>query len=202
MQTTYFTNIVSSNARWDINMFSVLQTRSQGFRETEGICTDESQLEQTVIHSSDSRPNLYTFTLRIQEQNYCSYSYFCLLTLIMEFSLQEYWSGLPFSPPVDHIFGQNSSQWPVRLRWPCMAWLMASLSYAIPFTMTRLWSMKGTIMKAEHQRIDAFEWYLCWRRLLRVPWTAVNPKGNQSWIFIRTDAKTETPTLWLPDVKN
>ena len=28
-----------------------------------------------------------------------------------------------------------------------------------------------TIKKAEHQRIDAFE-LLCWRRLLRVPWTA------------------------------
>ena len=31
----------------------------------------------------------------------------------------------------------------------------------------------------------------------------VHPKGNQSWIFIgRTDAETETPTLWLPDAKN
>ena len=31
---------------------------------------------------------------------------------------------------------------------------------------------------------------------------AVNPKGNQSWIFIgRTDAEAETPILWLPDVK-
>ena len=31
----------------------------------------------------------------------------------------------------------------------------------------------------------------------------VHPKGNQSWIFIgRTDAKTETPILWPPDVKN
>ena len=28
-----------------------------------------------------------------------------------------------------------------------------------------------TIRKAEHQRIDAFELW-CWRRLLRVPWTA------------------------------
>ena len=28
-----------------------------------------------------------------------------------------------------------------------------------------------TIMKAEHRRIDAFELW-CWRRLLRVPWTA------------------------------
>ena len=31
----------------------------------------------------------------------------------------------------------------------------------------------------------------------------VNPKGNQSWIFIgRTDAEAETPILWLPDVKS
>ena len=31
----------------------------------------------------------------------------------------------------------------------------------------------------------------------------LNPKGNQSWIFIRrTDAEAETPILWPPDVKN
>ena len=31
----------------------------------------------------------------------------------------------------------------------------------------------------------------------------VNPKGNQSWIFIgRTDAEAETPILWPPDVRN
>ena len=30
----------------------------------------------------------------------------------------------------------------------------------------------------------------------------VHPKGNQSWVFIRTDAKAETPILWPPDVKN
>ena len=35
----------------------------------------------------------------------------------------------------------------------------------------------GTIKKAEHQRIDAFELW-CWRKLLRVPWTA--RKSNQS----------------------
>ena len=34
-----------------------------------------------------------------------------------------------------------------------------------------------TIKKAEHQRIDAFELW-CWRRLLRVPWTA--RRENQS----------------------
>ena len=29
----------------------------------------------------------------------------------------------------------------------------------------------GTVKKAEHRRIDAFEMW-CWRRVLRVPWTA------------------------------
>ena len=33
------------------------------------------------------------------------------------------------------------------------------------------------IKKAEHQRIDAFE-LLCWRRLLRVPWTTRRPKES------------------------
>ena len=35
--------------------------------------------------------------------------------------------------------------------------------------------MSWTIKKAEHQRIDAFELW-CWRRLLRVPWTARRSK--------------------------
>ena len=34
-----------------------------------------------------------------------------------------------------------------------------------------------TVKKAEHRRIDAFEVW-CWRRLLRVPWTA--RRSNQS----------------------
>ena len=36
---------------------------------------------------------------------------------------------------------------------------------------------RWTVMKAEHRRIDAFELW-CWRRLLRVPWTA--RRSNQS----------------------
>ena len=38
-----------------------------------------------------------------------------------------------------------------------------------------------TVKKAEHQRIDAFELW-CWRRLLRVPWTART--SNQSILKI------------------
>ena len=63
-----------------------------------------------------------------------------------------------------------------------------------------------TIKKAEYWRTDAFELW-CWRRLLSLldckEIKPVNPKGNQSWVFIRrTDAKAETPILWPPDVKN
>ena len=47
----------------------------------------------------------------------------------------------------------------------------------------------------------------CWRRLLRVPWTArrsnlVHSEGDQPWDFFgRDDAKAETPVLWPPHVK-
>ena len=63
-----------------------------------------------------------------------------------------------------------------------------------------------TVKKAEHRRIDAFELW-CWKRLLRVPWTA--RRSNQailkeiSWVFIgRTDVEAETPILWPPHVKS
>ena len=63
------------------------------------------------------------------------------------------------------------------------------------------WTMK----KAESQRIDAFELW-CWRRLLRVPWTEVQPvhtKGDQSWVFIGgIDVEAETPIPWPPDAKS
>ena len=56
-----------------------------------------------------------------------------------------------------------------------------------------------TIKKAECWRIDAFELW-CWRRLLRVPWTARSNqsilKGNSPCTFIgRTDAEAEAPKL-------
>ena len=62
------------------------------------------------------------------------------------------------------------------------------------------------IKKAERQRIDAFEQW-CWRRLFESPLDCkeiqpINPKGNQSWIFIaKTDAEAETPILCPPDEK-
>ena len=64
-----------------------------------------------------------------------------------------------------------------------------------------------TVKKAECWRIDAFKLW-CWRRFLRVPWTA--RRSNQSilkeispWVFFgRNDAKAETPVLWPPHEKS
>ena len=52
-----------------------------------------------------------------------------------------------------------------------------------------------TVKKAEHRRIDAFELW-CWRRLLRVPWTA--GRSNQSALKeIRSEYSLEGLTLKL-----
>ena len=48
---------------------------------------------------------------------------------------------------------------------------------AIVFPVVMYGCENSTIKKAERQRIDAFELW-CWRRLLRVPWTA--RRSNQS----------------------
>ena len=48
---------------------------------------------------------------------------------------------------------------------------------AMVFSVVMCGCESWTVMKAEHQRMDAFELW-CWRRLLRVPWTA--RRSNQS----------------------
>ena len=51
-----------------------------------------------------------------------------------------------------------------------------------------------TVKKAEHQRIDGFELW-CWRRLLRVPWTA--RRSNQSILKISPGCSLEGLMLKL-----
>ena len=77
---------------------------------------------------------------------------------------------------------------------------------AMDFPVVRYGGESWTIKKAEHQRIDAFELW-CWRRLVRVPWTA--KRSNQSILkeispgcFLENDAKAETPVLWPPHAKS
>ena len=77
---------------------------------------------------------------------------------------------------------------------------------AMVFSVVMYGCESWTIKKAEHQRIDAFQLW-CWRRFLRVPWTA--RRSNQSilkeisWMFIgRTDVAAETPICCPPNEKS
>ena len=56
---------------------------------------------------------------------------------------------------------------------PTKVHLVKAMVFPVVMYGCESWAMK----KAEHQRIDAFELW-CWRRLLRVPWTA--RRSNQS----------------------
>ena len=74
---------------------------------------------------------------------------------------------------LDSILKSRGITFPTKVR------LVKTMAFSVVMYGCESW----TIKKAEHQRIDAFELW-CWRRLLRVPWTARRsnryPKGNQS----------------------
>ena len=59
------------------------------------------------------------------------------------------------------------------ITWPTRSCLIKTMVFPVVMYGCESW----TIKKAEHQGIDAFELW-CWRRLLRIPWTA--RKSNQS----------------------
>ena len=95
---------------------------------------------------------------------------------------------------LDSIFKSRDISLPTKVR------LVKAMVSSVVMYGCKSWTVK----KAEHRRIDAFELW-CWRRLMRVPWTArrspINPKGNHPWIFIRrTDAAAEAPVVWSSDV--
>ena len=68
---------------------------------------------------------------------------------------------------LDSILKSRDITWPTKVR----------LVKAMVFPVVTYGSESWTVKKAECQRIDAFELW-CWRRLLRVPWTA--RRSNQS----------------------
>ena len=59
------------------------------------------------------------------------------------------------------------------ISWPTKVHLVKAMVFPVVMYGCESW----TIKKAEHRRIDAFDLW-CWRRLLRVPWTA--RRSNQS----------------------
>ena len=68
---------------------------------------------------------------------------------------------------LDSIFKSRDITLPTKVR----------LVKAMVFPAVMYGCESWTVKKAEHQRIDAFEVW-CWRRLLRIPWTA--RRSNQS----------------------
>ena len=68
---------------------------------------------------------------------------------------------------LDSIFKNKDITLPTKVR------LIKAMVFPVVMYECESWTVK----KAEHRRIDAFELW-CWRRLLRVPWTA--RKSNQS----------------------
>ena len=86
---------------------------------------------------------------------------------------------------------------------PTKVRLVKAMVFPVAMYGCESWAIK----KAEHRRVDASELW-CWRRLLRVPWTA--RRSNQSilkeislkYSLEGLDAEAEIPILWPPDVKN
>ena len=78
---------------------------------------------------------------------------------------------------------------------------------AVVFPVVRYGCESWTVKKAERQKIDASELW-CWRRLLRVPWTA--RRSNQSILKDISPGcslkglmmKLKTPILWPPLAKS
>ena len=66
-------------------------------------------------------------------------------------------------------------------------------SQSCGFSSSRVWCESWTVKKAERWRIDAFE-LGCWRRLLRVPWTA---RGSNQSILKEISAEYSLEGLML-----
>ena len=98
---------------------------------------------------------------------------------------------------LDSIFKSRDITLPIKVH------LVKAMVFPVVIYGCESWTMK----KAEHQRIDAFELW-CWRRLLRVPWTA--RRSNQSILKEIVPGcslegmmlKAETPVLWPPHAKS
>ena len=98
---------------------------------------------------------------------------------------------------LDSIFKSRDTTFPTKVR----------LVKAMVFPVVMYGCESWTVKKAERWRIDAFELW-CWRRLLRVPWTA--RRSNQSILKEISSGcsleglmlKLKTPILWPPHAKS
>ena len=95
---------------------------------------------------------------------------------------------------LESIFKSRDTTLPTKVR------LVKAMVFPVVMYGCEIW----TIKKAERRRIDASELW-CWRRLLRVPWTA--RRSNQSILKeispgCSLEGLIETLILWPPDAKS
>ena len=142
----------------------------------------------------------------------------------MTFSRQGYWSGFPFPSRVDfpdpgikprspalqadslqtelqgkpqqnikkqrHHFANKGPYSQAMVFFSSLVW-MWKLDHKEGWALKNWWFWIVVLEKTLESSLDCKEI------------KPVNPKGNQSWMFIgRTDAEAEAPTFWLPDVKS
>ena len=118
----------------------------------------------------------------------------------MGFSRQEYWSGVPLPSPMtnlDSVLKSRNITLPRKVQ----------IAKAMVFSNSHVW-----MWELDHNEGWALQNW-CFRIVVLEKTLEshldckeikpVNPKGNQSWIFIgRTDAEAEAPLLWPPDSKS
>ena len=138
-------------------------------------------------------------------------SFFCLFILFMGFSRQEYWSGLPFPSPIDHILSKLPTM-------TCLSWVAHEIKRCL-FLGRKAMTNLDSILKSRDITLttkvhlvkamvfpDVREswalkswcfWTVVLKKTLESPLDCkeihpVHPKGNQSWVFIgRTDDEAE-----------
>ena len=126
-----------------------------------------------LVYSHLCQPIPFVFYVRVQPCDFCLYK---PLTL---FFFPETLFVLPPEIKRCLLLGRNAmtkldSKLKSRdITWPTKVHLVKAMVFPVVMYGCESW----TIKKAEHRRIDAFELW-CWRRLLRVHWTA--KRSNQS----------------------
>ena len=121
-------------------------------RWLQGICSEPSCSPAPVGTSNLYSPLLFVYLFLIMK-------YYCIKRLLL--------LGRKVMTNLGSILKSRDVALPTKV----------CLVKAMVFPLVMYGCESWTVKKAEHQRIDAFELW-CWRRLLRVPWTA--RRSNQS----------------------
>ena len=118
--------------------------------------TDDQQSHDKMFNISNYQRNVYQNCSKITADGDCSHE--------IKRSLLH---GRKVMTNLDSIFKSKDITLPTKV----------CLVKAMVFPVVMYGCESWTVKKAEHRRVDAFELW-CWRRLLRVPWTA--RRSNQS----------------------